>query len=104
MLINEMLTYGGRKENLRAHLYGGANIRTGMTPIGTANAEFAKQFLERERIEIVREDMGGSNARRVDFRPASGLVRCRTVPASDAPEAKPQVRVHQPVRGEVELF
>lgn len=104
MLINEMLAYGARKERLRAHLYGGANIRAGMQQIGTANAEFARGFLIRERIELVREDLGGSNARRVDFRPASGKVRCRVVAPSDAPEAKPQPVFRQAPRGEVELF
>ena len=102
--LMEMLSYGARKDRLRAHLYGGANIRAGMQQIGTANAEFARRFLERERIELVREDLGGTNARRVDFRPASGQVRCRTVASSDAPEVKPQP-VFRPVpRGEVELF
>jgi chemotaxis protein CheD len=104
MLINEMLNYGARKERLRAHLYGGANIRVGMQAIGTANADFARSFLLRERIELVREDLGGNCARRVDFRPASGKVRSRTVASSDAPEAKP-TPVFRPVpRGEVELF
>lgn len=104
MLINEMLSYGAHKSRLRAHLYGGANIRSGMQQIGTANADFARNFLLRERIELVREDLGGACARRVDFRPASGMVRCRTVAASDAPEAQPQPVFSQAPRGEVELF
>lgn len=104
MLINEMLSYGARKERLRAHLYGGANIRAGMQEIGTANAAFARNFLVNERIELVREDLGGTNARRVDFRPASGKVRCRTVAPSDAPEAKAQPVLRPAPRGEVELF
>lgn len=104
MLINEMLSYGARKERLRAHLYGGANIRAGMQQIGTANAEFARGFLLRERIELVREDLGGNGARRIDFRPASGKVRCRVVAPSDAPEAQPQPAFRQAPRGEVELF
>lgn len=104
MLINEMLAYGARKERLRAHLYGGANIRAGMQQIGTANAEFARGFLVRERIELMREDLGGTQARRVDFRPASGMVRCRTVAPSDAPEPRPQPVFRTAPRGEVELF
>lgn len=104
MLINEMLSYGAHKGRLRAHLYGGANIRAGMQQIGTANAEFARSFLLRERIELVREDLGGVNARRVDFRPASGKVRCRSVAASDAPEVQPQPVIRQAPRGDVELF
>lgn len=104
MLINEMLQYGAQKSRLRAHLYGGANIRSGMQAIGTANAEFARSFLLRERIEVMREDLGGNGARRVDFRPASGKVRCRTVAASDAPEIKPQPTLRPAPRGDVELF
>lgn len=104
MLINEMLSYGASKSRLRAHLYGGANIRAGMQAIGTANAEFARGFLRSERIELMREDLGGVNARRVDFRPASGKVRCRTVASSDAPEVPPQPVIRQAPRGEVELF
>lgn len=104
MLINEMINYGARKDRLRAHLYGGANIRSGMQQIGTANAEFARGFLVRERIELVRHDLGGTNARRVDFRPSSGMVRCRTVASSDAPEARPQSQFRPAPRGEVEMF
>ena len=104
MLINEMLNQGARKDRLRAHLYGGANIRAGMAQIGTANAEFARNFLVRERIELVRQDLGGSGARRVDFRPSCGLVRCRTVSSSDAPEPTPQPAFRPAPRGEVELF
>lgn len=103
MLINEMLANGARKNNLRAHLYGGANIRSGMAQIGTANANFARGFLDRERIQLVREDLGGTSARRVDFRPASGLVRCRTVASTEAPETKPAPTPARS-RGEVELF
>lgn len=105
MLINEMLNYGARKDRLRAHLYGGANIRSGMQQIGTANAEFARGFLLRERIELVREDLGGSNARRVDFRPQSGMVRCRSVASSDAPVEVRTPPIPRPApRGDVELF
>lgn len=103
LLINEMLAHGARKHRLRAHLYGGANLHPGMAQIGTSNGEFARRFLERERIQVVREDIGGSVARRVDFRPASGMVRCRKVEASQAPVPQPK-----PLRavsgGDVELF
>ena len=103
LLINEMLANGANKGRLRAHLYGGANLYPGMAAIGTANAAFARTFLLRERITLVREDMGGNNARRVDFRPASGMVRCRSVANTLAPEERP---THRPVvaMGEVELF
>ncbi|WP_406818599.1 chemotaxis protein CheD [Novosphingobium ovatum] len=103
LLINEMLAHGAAKSRLRAHLYGGANLNSGFARIGTKNAEFAKAFLASERITVVRADLGGTQARRVDFRPARGQVRCRTVENTLAPEPRPSTR--PPVaRGDVELF
>lgn len=103
LLINEMMKGGATKSGMRAHLYGGANMHTGMLRIGTMNADFAREFLLREGIALVHEDLGGNRARRVDFRPAAGQVRCRSVENSVAPPpvAAPQVPA---VSGEVELF
>lgn len=103
VLINEMLAHGAAKSRLRAHLYGGANLNAHFARIGTANAEFARNFLASERIAVVREDLGGTQARRVDFRPARGQVRCRAVPETLAPM---EILDKRPDRasGEVELF
>ncbi|MFC3173016.1 chemotaxis protein CheD [Novosphingobium bradum] len=103
ILINDMLRHGAGKERLRAHLYGGANLRAGMAPIGTANAAFARSFLERERIPLLRESLGGTQARRIEFRPATGQVRSRVVENRLAREAPPIRRPAQG-NGEVELF
>ncbi len=103
LLINEMLSQGAVKSRIRAHLYGGANLRAGMAPIGSANATFARSFLEQERIALMREDLGGNCARRVDFRPATGQVRCRTVENTLAPELRPANRTDR-TSGDVELF
>ena len=103
LLVNQMLSRGARKSNLKAHLYGGANVNRNMMRSGTMNAEFAREFLRREGIALMREDLGGTNARRIDFRPASGQVRLRTVEDRFAPPVKP---TQSPVvtRGDVELF
>lgn len=103
VLINEMLAHGAAKSRLRAHLYGGANLHVGMTRIGSMNADFARRFIERERIPLARFDLGGSHARRVDFRPASGQVRCRIVENTLAPETLPSTRPERST-GDVELF
>jgi chemotaxis protein CheD len=103
LLINEMIGEGAIKQRIRAHLYGGANLRAGMAPIGSANAAFARSFLDQERIPLMREDLGGTCARRVDFRPATGQVRCRTVANTLAPELKPATRTDR-TAGDVELF
>lgn len=103
LLVNNMLARGARKSNLKAHLYGGANVNRNMMKIGTMNAEFAREFLRREGIVLMREDLGGTNARRVDFRPASGQVRLRTVEDRFAPPVQPTQRPALST-GDVELF
>jgi chemotaxis protein CheD len=103
LLINEMLANGGAKYRMRAHLYGGANMRPGMASIGELNAQFARRFLKAEGIALVREELGGTSARRIEFRPASGQVRCRTV--ANAPIPDPATTARAPrSSGDVELF
>lgn len=103
VLVNGMLSRGVRKQNIRAHLYGGGNLHAGMQRIGAANALFAKKFLLQENIPTVRTDLCGNNARRVDFMPAAGKVRCRSVHDSFA--ETPQAPIRKPaVFGDVELF
>ncbi len=103
LLVNEMLALGAHKSRMRARLYGGANLNPDLSPIGTANAAFARQFLERENIPKVFEDLEGTQARRIQFRPASGQVRARLVPSEVAPTEKPLGRP-QSALGTVELF
>ncbi|EGD59355.1 CheD [Novosphingobium nitrogenifigens DSM 19370] len=103
LLVNQMLSKGARKGRLKAHLYGGANVNRNMMRIGSANADFARSFVQREGIELLRSDLGGSSARRVDFRPASGQVRCRTVEDRFAPPVQPITRPAKAF-GDVELF
>lgn len=103
LLVNEMLARGARKANLKAHLYGGANVNRNMMRIGSMNADFARVFLRREGIALMREDLGGTCARRVDFRPASGQVRCRSVEDRFAPPVQPTPRPALAL-GDVELF
>ncbi len=103
LLINQMMTRGGVKSRMKAHIYGGANMHAGMTRIGDANAVFATNFLADEKIPLIRKDVGGDTARRVDFDPVMGRTRCRIVERIAAPAPKPIVRP-QEKGGEVELF
>jgi len=103
LLVNEMIQLGAAKSGMKGRLYGGANINPDLAPIGSANAAFARDFLRREGIEQVHEDLEGRHARRIHFRPASGLVRCRVVARDAAPTQKPLARPQSAV-GTVELF
>lgn len=106
LLINEMIKLGAVKHRMKARLYGGANISSGLGPIGTANAAFARKFLRDEGIEKVFEDLEGTQARRIEFCPANGRVRARLVGEAASvpvPTRKPQVAAQGHI-GSVELF
>ena len=101
MLINDLLKKGARRSGLRAKLFGGANMASNLGDIGASNARFAKQFLATEDIPCVAESLGGTNARRVLFRPSLGHVRQMIVESGDfverpAPAPKPPPK-DQPV-------
>lgn len=103
LLINGMMARGAMRHRLRAHLYGGGNIVSGLGGIGTANAAFARRFMADEGIEVAHSDLGGSSARKVEFLPHEGKSRCTRV-ADHVPE-RPTVPVAlPPVGGELELF
>jgi len=102
-LVNEMLKLGAVKHRLKGRLYGGSNINRDLGEIGTRNAAFAREFLRGEGIEKAFEDLEGEHARRIHFRPASGLVKCRSVADISAPKDKPLVRPKSAL-GTVELF
>jgi chemotaxis protein CheD len=80
LLIDSMLCSGAVRSRLRAQLYGGANIIAGMDRIGSQNAAFARRFLATKDIMVSRSSMGGTQARKIDFLPYEGRVRCTVVP------------------------
>ena len=72
-LINKVLTRGsGKKSNLEIKVFGGGLINTALTDVGAKNIEFVRGFLRDEGYGIVGEDLGGTFARRVMFKPYSG--------------------------------
>jgi len=72
-LINKVLTRGsGRRTNLEVKIFGGGLINSALTDIGAKNIEFVREFLENEGYKVAGEDVGGSFARRVMFKPYSG--------------------------------
>lgn len=103
LLINEMLKAGATRGRMKAHLYGGANMRAGMQEIGTANARFAIRFLERDGIPLTFSNLGGNAARRVDFRAVKGQARCRVLSDQVPVETRPILPLAASV-GDVELF
>lgn len=106
ILINAMLGVGAGRHRLKARIFGGARMREGFRDIGGANIAFARRFLADEQIPLVGEDVGGTSARRVEFRAALGLARCRVVTeTSTAPVfRRAPLPTQQLSTGEVEFF
>ncbi|MBN2973894.1 chemotaxis protein CheD [Roseomonas aeriglobus] len=104
VLINAMLSHGAARHRLKARIFGGATMRRGFRDIGGANIDFARRFLRDERIALVGEDVGGTSARRVEFRPAVGLARCRTVTDAVRTQSAPRPVLQPASTGDVEFF
>lgn len=104
LLINSMMAKGAVRTRLRAHLYGGANIISGLGSIGSSNASFARRFMETEGIAIGHCDLGGVHARKIEYLPHEGRSRSTKV-ADHVPVAVARAKIPTPQHvGELELF
>lgn len=113
-LINKVLTRGtGRKANLEIKVFGGGKINGALDDIGLKNIEFVREFLANEGYEMAKEDLGGTYARRVMFKPYSGRAFIKrldnTANASIAREelavaASRRSVITKPMVDDIELF
>ncbi len=83
LLINDILKHGGDRRRLEAKLFGGGNVVSALTDVGSRNCAFAKQFLNDEGIPIVGGDMGGAVARRIQYMPVTGRARQAVVHSAE---------------------
>jgi len=86
-LVNELLKNGAEKGRLQAKLFGGARIMSNLPDIGRRNADSALRFLQSEGIPCTSQSLGGNQARRVRFWPASGRAQQLLIERSDPVEA-----------------
>lgn len=110
-LINKVLTSGtGRKANLEIKVFGGGKINASLDDVGAKNIEFVREFLKAEGYSLSSEDLGGTFARRVLFKPHSGRAFVKrldsAIGASIAREELAIVnrRTAVPVADDIELF
>jgi len=74
VLVNHLLSLGARRERLEAKIFGAGRIVPGMSDVGAKNARFAIEYLERERIPVLAQDLGRVEASKVYFFPHTGRV------------------------------
>jgi chemotaxis protein CheD len=113
-LINKVLSKGtGRKSNLEIKVFGGGLINAALTDVGAKNIEFVREFLENEGYTLAGEDVGGSFARRVMFKPHSGRAFVKRLDSvAGATVAKEELSIvgsravpkPAPVVDDIELF
>ena len=85
VLVNAMMGKGARKERIVAKAFGGGTIVTSIQmAIGQRNAEFAREWLDREGIPLLASDFGGAWSRKVIFDPESGDAFCRRNPTGQS--------------------
>ena len=98
-LINRLVKLGAERSRLRAKLFGGSSMLSGLTDIGARNANFGRNYLMAENIPCDGESVGGTLARKLRFWPASGAARQKFV--EEAPALTEPIRFDQ---NDVELF
>jgi len=85
VVVNALLMKGAKKARLVAKAFGGGTIVTSIRmAIGERNAEFAREWLEREGIPLVASDFNGPWSRKVVFSPYNGDAFCKRIPSSQA--------------------
>jgi chemotaxis protein CheD len=84
ILINDIMQLGGNRNMLVAKAFGGANViqELRQTPIGDNNVKFVREFLATERIPLVAQRLGGSQAVIVQFRTDTGKAKVRNINGS----------------------
>ena len=74
-LINEILKYGGMRQNLQVKLFGGGRVLQNMSSdVGDQNIIFAQDYVLNEGLPIVCADVGGPWPRKILFYPETGRV------------------------------
>lgn len=116
-LLNALLNKGAKKIRLQAKAFGGGTIidtKVGSLSIGMRNANFAKDWLEREGIMLMSSDFLGPWSRKVLFLPNTGDAWCRrmvtnmataeVIAREEQAYADTLAQKAKPVANKIELF
>lgn len=101
-LVNALIKQGALRSRLEAKLFGGGRMLAGLPDIGRRNGEAALAFLRGEGIAIRAQSLGGTQARRVRFWPATGKAQQMLLDRHD--DITTPQRPHGTALGSIELF
>lgn len=116
-LLNALMKKGARKSRLQAKAFGGGTIigtKQDSFSIGLRNANFAKEWLDREGIPLISSDLLGPWSRKILFLPFNGEAFCRrmatslsaasTIAKEERDYAEKLLRKREPADKKIELF
>jgi chemotaxis protein CheD len=107
-LINRLLEVGGTRSELEVKIFGGGRVLASLTDIGAHNVKFVRDFLRKEGMGVVAEDVGADVARHVQYFPLTGRVRMRHLTRHQDIARNEQRYLHglerAPLAGEIDLF
>lgn len=108
LLINGLLSVGALRSRLEVKLFGGAHVVQNLSDIGEKNAAFAIEFLRAEGLRCVGQSLGGPQARRLRFWPATGRASQMLLDSAHTDvfrtERAKEVRPPSPPADDIELF
>ena len=109
-LVNAILKHGGRRDHLEVKLFGGGRILSQMTDVGHRNILFVRDYVQKEGLRVVAEDLGGPYPRKVLYHPLTGKVWMKKLRSLHNDTVVERERAYlsrlerEPVAGSVELF
>ena len=109
-LINQILSRGGRRENLEIKIAGGGKVLSINSTIGKQNIEFVKNFIVEEQLKLLAEDVGGMFPRKINYIPSTGRLRVKKLretvnqTINEREVAYAESMAQKTIKTEVELF
>ena len=85
-LIKKLISYGSEKKNLKAKIFGGANLfvrQNEIFKIGERNIQIAKDVLHEHKLPIVNQNVGGIYGRKIIFQTNTGVVYHKILKRND---------------------
>lgn len=76
-LLNEIYKLGGKKQNFEVKLFGGGKMFANMADIGQRNIMFIIDFLAKENLDVVAQDIGDTCPRKVMYFSDTGKVKLK---------------------------
>jgi chemotaxis protein CheD len=113
LLINELMKAGAARQRFQAKVFGGGHvlrIRESLEGVPQRNISFVRQFLDTERIPVIKEDLGGYQPRRVLFHTHTGKVLMKRLGQTEAERTAQEEMVYmislkrKPLDGDATLF